>query len=296
MSGSFDRPRGAFALAALVVVAGCGVPALGGESREPTPPLTPAPVPEGSPERLAPGVTADGVDAITLKRAHVDRLAAVGFRTRRTRVVRYANGTLRSRMRFVATISGDGRYLIARTFGGPLHERVGTAGTVLQYGGRARTVRIRRNANGTAVDRTVEPPPADDVPRTALLPDPFGGRVILLALRAVDVGSVTPVDPSTYRIRGDGVDDPRALRSLLTPVLVESIRNVTLAAVVTDEGVIERFRLAYTVRLGDRPVRVVRTARFSLDGTRLRRPAWAANGTRTDPSRTTVNRTDAPDD
>lgn len=270
--------RAAVALALVAVAAGCSAPAVGGGPTPGTDRLTPAPLPEGSPEPLAPGVTNAGiVDANALKEAHIAQLDAGNFTVRRVRVERYANGSLRARTRLTAVFPGDGRYLVERTFEGPVHDRIGTGGTVRQYGDENRTVRLRLAANGSVVERSVASPPGGPVPRSSLLTAPFSGRTVLLVLRAVDFDAATALDDRRgYRLRGSGVADRAALQSLLSPTLVESVRNVSAAAVVTEAGLVEQLRVAYTVDLDGEPVRVVGTVRFSEVGTAtLDRPAWA---------------------
>jgi hypothetical protein len=62
---------------------------------------------------------------------------------------------------------------------------------------------------------------------------------------------------------------------LETPPLLTDLRNGSLRAVVDGDGLVRRYRLAYDARLGDRPVRVVKTHAVVATGTdRLPRPAW----------------------
>jgi len=275
-----SRVRYAVALAALLALGGCGAP-VGGPAPEPTDRLTPVPVPTAPVDGgVAPGVTEAGVaDATALKNAHITRLRDGDFTLRRVRVERYANGSLRARTTLTATYPGDGRYRIERTFEGPDHARLGTGGTTIQYGNPTGSVRLRRAPNGTVSDRSLGPPSSGAVTRTALLTAPFSGRRVLLMLRAADVDDVTPVEGRpAYRLAGSGVDDPAALRSLLSPSLVDDVDNVTVSAVVTSDGLVERLEFAYTAVLDGQPVRVVRSLRYETGNVTLTRPAWAGSG------------------
>lgn len=272
----------------LVAVAGCSAPAIDGTTSEPTESLTPAPVPEDVwADEFAPGLTDAGVvDAVALKDAHVARLADGDFTVERTRVERGENGTLRSRGELGGVFPGDGRYLVVRNFSGGVHETAGTAGTTLQYGDAERTVRLRRAPDGTVRSRSVGRPPTGAVPRSALLAAPFSGRTLLLVFRGVDIDAVTAVNGrDAYRVRGSGVGDRAALRSLFGPTLVERVRVVTVEAVVTADGLVEWFRFQYVVLVGGEPVSVVQTIRFTnLGNTTLAEPAWAEENERTQAS------------
>lgn len=275
------RRRTALVLAVLAVfaaTAGCSAPTVGDATVPSTDRVTPAPVPAGSPTPLAPGVTSAGVvDASALQKAHIAHLDAGDFTVRRTRVERYRDRSLRARTRLRAVFPGGGRYLVERTFEGPVHDRIGTGGTVRQYGDENRTVRLRLSANGAVTGRSVTSPPRGPVPRSSLLTAPFGGRVVLLVLRGVDVDTVTAIDGrAAYRLRGSGIDDPAALQSLLSPTRMRSVRNVSAEAIVTEAGLVEFLRVAYTADLDGEPVRVVRTLGFSdVGNTTLSRPSWA---------------------
>ena len=284
------RARRALAMPVVlaVVLAGCGAPVGGpAPASEPTDRLTAAPVPTASAidDRTAypPGITGAGVDdPVALKDAHVAQLRDGGFTLRRVTVERYANGSLRARTELTATYPGDGRYRIVRTFEGPDHDRLGTGGTTVQYGNESGGVRVRRAPNGTVVDRSPAAASSGAITRTALLTAPFSGRRILLMLRAVDVDTVDPIEGRDgYRIEGSGIDDAAALRSLLSPSFATDVWNATVAAVVTEEGLVEQLRFAYdTVRDGE-SVRVVVTFRYAVDDGRAMTPAnvTAANVT-----------------
>lgn len=270
--------RLAVVLAVVTVTAGCGTPLVDSGPSSPTEPVTPAPLPEGTPEPVAPGVTAAGVaDATALKDAHVAQLRGGNFSVRRERVERFSNGSLRSRTGSTAAFPGDGRYHVERTFEGPVHDRLGTGGTVRQYGDDDGTVRVRLAANGTVLSRTVAGPPGGRVPKTALVSDPYSGRTVLLVLRGVAIDRVTELDGrSAYRLTGSGIADLAALRSLLSPTLMRSIRDVAAAATVTEAGLVRQLLFTYTVDLRGGPVRVTRVIEFTDVGTTtLARPTWA---------------------
>lgn len=261
--------------------AGCGAPSLAG-SQTPTDGVTAAPVPDPGASPVAPGVTTAGVaDPVALQEAHLARLRGGDFRLRQVRVERDANGTLTARTNLTAAFSDDGRYLIARTFTGSTHETTGTAGSRVEYGGTNATVRIARAPNGTVRSRVARPPPTETVPRSALLKAPYSARTILLVFRGVDVDTVTHAG-DRLRLSGAGVANRAALRSLLSPTLIERLRAVRLDAVVAPDGLVRRLEFSYTVVLDDRRVSVSLTIEYTDVGTTtLTRPAWAANETRT---------------
>jgi hypothetical protein len=290
------RARLTVVLALLAVTAGCGTPALERASTS-TEDVTPAPLPEGTPEAVVPGVTTAGVaDATVLKEAHVAALRGGNFTVHHAREEWYANGSLRARTRLVARFPGDGRYLIERTFEGPVHARIGTGGTVRQYGDANGTVRLRVAADGTVLSRSTASAPGGRVPRTSLVTDPYSGRTVLLVLRGVDVDTVRPVEGrAAYRLRGSGVADRAALTSLLSPTLTVGVRNVSVDATVGETGLVERLRFAYTVTLRGEPVQITRTIRFTEVGTTtLDRPAWARAETATVTQATGVRSTTVP--
>lgn len=262
----------------LAALAGCGAPSLADPT--PTDRVTAAPVPEPAAPTLAPGLTTAGVaDPVALKDAHIARLQGGDFRLRRVRVERDPNGTLVSRTNLTAAYPGDGRYIVVRTFAGPTHNVTGTAGSRIEYGGANTTVRLRRAPDGTVRSRVVRPPPTDPVPRSALLTAPYSGRTILLAVRGVEVDAVTRVG-DRVRVSGAGVADRAALRSLLSPTLVQRLRDVRLTALVGAEGLVRRLGFGYTVALDGRLVTVSLTVEYTdVGSTTLAEPAWAATAT-----------------
>lgn len=266
-------------LALALLVAGCNAPADPGSPTR----LTPAPLLETGPVEVAPGVTEAGVaDPTALQDAHINRLANEGFTLRRVRTERYGNGTLRAQTTLVARFPGDGRYYVARTFAGPAHNRIGTAERVLQYGDANGTVRLVRAPNGTVLSRSVRRAPSGAVPRTGLLAAPFAGRTVTLVARGAAFGPPTPLDSrSAYRLRADAVADRAAVRSLLSPTLMDSLGNLTATLVVTEQGLIARLTIAYTVERDGEIIRVSRKVRYiNVGTTTLDRPRWAVNATR----------------
>lgn len=95
------------AVAALVLLAGCSYDAAPPRTRT----VTPAPVPtDPTPSVLAPGVSAEGVDSLALVNAHADIVASRTHTLVASRVVRYADGRLRSRVVQSVRTAPDGSF------------------------------------------------------------------------------------------------------------------------------------------------------------------------------------------
>lgn len=146
--------RLALPLALLLVLAGCSAP--GGQPRgTPASAVTPAPVPSENGtggERLAPGLTADGVvDEEALAAAHRRALENRSYVVRIDATGRYRNGTTFLRYRTVARIGSDSRYLVVNERGGEFPPRVVSNVTRFVVWGDE-TIHVRRTVfeNGTA--------------------------------------------------------------------------------------------------------------------------------------------------
>jgi hypothetical protein len=75
-----------------------------------------------------------------------------------------------------------------------------------------------------------------------------------------------------YRVESTGVRNPGTLASQLR---VESVENVSLTALVSEEGLVREYYLEYTATLGENTSRVERTVQFTALGeTSVERPAW----------------------
>jgi hypothetical protein len=94
-------------LCVLVVLAGCS--GLVGEDSDRAVTVTPAPIPEPSPQYL-PGVAAEGVtDPTMLASAHRSGLTNTSFTRWTNRTVRYPNGTVYQQSNQASRVGADGR-------------------------------------------------------------------------------------------------------------------------------------------------------------------------------------------
>jgi len=282
------------ALAAVLVLAGCGVPggldgsgALGADG-ETTPTLTPVAVPQATDtdrgagvttaqakgsDRLAPGLTADGVtDATALAAAHVDALDGVPFTVRQNVTERTADGSLllstttraavgpdRQRYRFARTSTEilDGERRVLRTVrfadGEVVHERI------ILRGGTDQQILRDRTENLSSL-------PAGLPTR---LRDQTGVARIFDGVETTVAGQTERNGTVVYRVESTGIADPEST----------DLRNASLVAFVTERGLVQEYRLSYvTERVGVGPVHVFSTARFTDVGTtEIRRPSWVTD-------------------
>lgn len=259
-------------LVAVLALAGCSTAttATGGPD---TPTLTPAPVPEDAPgarsDDYPPGVTADGVARpLRLVTRHAAVLRNASYTVRTERTVSYGNGTLRRRSTMTAAFAaGKTRYYQVFERAGPtvdhweryadgerLFEAIMWNETTKYYVPRER-VRARAYP-----DR--------------LVGDPVRQDELYVVLTALNT-TVEPVVRSgnrRYRVTATGLHDPEFLAAW---TYVDAIETVSLTLLVTPEGVVERYRFAYTTTEGSRRVRVTETVRYSEIGTTtVRPPAW----------------------
>ena len=219
-------------------------------------------------------------DAGELLAAHRSHLEGVAFRTNRTVVRTFANGTVESRVRTHARFAGDGDYYVSRTIDGALRERLGIVLHVEQYATNQRGFRRRVLGDGNATYASVAPSDGESPQATALLPGPTAGREVLLALSAVNA-SVTErftVDGERrYRLAGEGIRSPEALRSLTGRSDVSSITNLSVTAVVTESGLVRAYAVRYTDQRPEATLHVVRSGEIAGVGTTdVSRPEWYA--------------------
>ncbi|MFC5971661.1 hypothetical protein ACFPYI_09990 [Halomarina salina] len=279
----------AVALACLLVLAGCGTGGPGGSGPVAST-VTPAPVPDGATptsdrsQRLAPGLTAEGVVAPTaLVGAHTAALRGQSFTTLRGAVTYAEDGRFRSEVSTRGLVSADRRQLLVdRRATGPLVRQVGLAGRTEQY--IAGTTTVRREVRNDTVRYSSGPRDAGIVTGSVLLSDLTAGSTLALALHAMNF-SVAPVEGESkttqYRLVSTEITDPDALVGLAG----ENARNVTFDATATPQGLVTWFRLSYTADRGESSVTVVRTVRFLEVGTTtVDRPSWYSNATNGSPT------------
>lgn len=273
----------AVVLACLCCLAGCSavpVGAGGSDSPEGTETLSPVSVPEQSTatERLAPGLTRQGiVDPLALVDAHRGQLAR-SYRFRANWSVRYANGSLYGRVDQDATV-GPGTFRAGVTAAGrpgflttgpPVRTDVWSNGSVLLE-------RYRRNGTvgyrlvGPAVYRT-----GNGFYQSFRHPKPFRDRVTLFGAIETRVAAVRTErsGPARYTVVGERLDDPDRFAAATN---VRQPTNVSLRAVIDERGLVRSFQLSYDGQFpSGETVHVSRNVTYRAVGSidRVPRPAW----------------------
>lgn len=273
-----ERLAGA-ALVVAVVLAGCG----GAEPARETPTFTGAPLPPSEPEpgrptALAPGLTADGtLRPAELVAAHSRRLANTTYTIRTNRTVREASrlvsrsetrleiGPARERYRYTSEFvrfEPDGRQ-VART-------RI----EVFTDGERTYRKLVQNRSAGRNTSTVLR------VRTSVVLPFELTYDRALFSLFADS--EVTSVD------RAAGGATSYTVTHELDRVQVYSFADeATLTTVVREDGLVEQYRVDYTVTV-DEPVRRVawRVQFTDLGTTRVEAPPWypgpTGTGTETD--------------
>lgn len=271
--------RWPFMLAVLLVLAGCS-----GFAGQPSTTVTPAPLPSDTPERQSfpPGTGAEGVaDPLVLANAHHDIVEGVSYTVRRSRTVRFANGSLAARTTLDARFSANQSrfHLVYRAEGPsagqfdrtPVRIELWSDGDILLQSLTVENETTRQQLPPETFSR--RPSPFDETPG-----DEFGlrshDREVYLLFLGVDVTLTRrTVDGTTvYRARGDAIRQQAALENLER---VTAPRNVHLNATVTRHGLVRSYDLRYDATLDGRPVHVERSARFvDVNETTVDRPSW----------------------
>ena len=274
-------PAAALALAALLVTAGCSAIG-GGDGGGAT--LTPAPVPTDTPEptpvpTVAPGVSRQSVVSVwDLAGTHRRTLEATSYTTVKTIAVMDGERTLQSFTRRVRVAPGGDPYLLRQRY-----ERAEDYPITISP---ARRVRLWYD-NGSGAFRLGGPDGTRYVGDEAIA---AGGLVtdnteykrlgrLLSGFELRVTGRVDAREDTRYRIESDRLRRRSALR--VPPALTDP-RNATITVLVSPEGVVRRYVLAYNASYEGESVRVVQTFRVSAVGsTTVREPAWVeqANAT-----------------
>lgn len=235
----------------------------------PTEPAEPTPIPE-----LAPGLTARGVvDPLALAAAHETALSSRSETVRLRRVVRYANGELRSeriqvtkvnanRSRFHTVITVDGSY---PPFFGDRLEFYTDGETLIQ----ATILPNRSSFFRIPLERYREQNSIENV-----ISSPDAGQVFLL-FATVETRVVARVERAgrmQYRLRSTHLVRPGTLAEAED---VDDPHNVSLTAVVDQRGILLEFTLRYDATIDGRPVTVISSGSHSAIGrTTVPRPTW----------------------
>lgn len=278
---------GAVALVCLLALAGCSAVTGGGTPGTETGTLTPAPVPDSdaASEQLAPGLSNEGVtDPLALANAHGSQLRRP-YRFHSNWTVRYRNGSVHARAVQRTLVTADGfraRVAVAGrpgfvTSGPPTTATFWSNGTVLaeriQRDNRTRYRYLDAETyNGGAGFYT-----------SLRRPKPWRDHYTLFTGLETRVVDEFETDGSTrYTVVGERLRDPATFSAATD---VRRPGNVSLRAVVTEQGVVRSLQLSYegTLPTGRR-VAVTRSIVYDrADAGGLDRPPWfeaALNGSR----------------
>lgn len=258
--------------AALVVVAGYGVytatPQGADESpaaSATTPTRTPAPTTTESPEQLAPGLTDGDVDAWTLSHAHADALSNTSFTVASTRTIRDANGTLRLHDSYTHRIAAGG--WPSRVTSNTTANRARDLGYVGYHdveswnNDTVSLFAITRENGSTIYQRRGAREVGSDATRWSDLYQLLG------TVNATVVDRIETDGTTRYVVVSTSQPDPQAFRYPRT--------NVTVMAVVDEQGLVHRYTTSYDTYRSDEWVHVTRTVRFLAIGrTTVEKPPW----------------------
>jgi hypothetical protein len=257
-------------LAALVATAGCsGV--FGDESG----PSAEATTTDSGP--LAPGLTADGLaDAATFSDAHASNLDERSLTLQERHVQRYANGTLRWRKNQTVRVAANRtRYLLVTDVTGrPMFGDDGGRMEVFADGDRVFRAVETPNRSSANVFRTSDGDPTS--PRGVPF-DPTKSDELYVLLNVFDVTGSEKVERAPrpvgrIRLHSSRLELPELLASRLE---LDTVRNATLEAVVTPEGVVEEYRIEYEGTQGDAVVRGEATVwQEAVGETTVEAPDW----------------------
>lgn len=269
-----EHPIALCLLAALVVLAGCNFVPTGA-----TPTATATPTPTATDVRTtAPpadtgvheGLAADGIfDASALVGAHERALANTSVTTRRNTTERYANGSLRYAERVTARFASDhDHYHVVWSRDGASATTFGTPERFEAWSNESTTVARVNTTGGATYHRG-----------TYRGPDTYPDR-LLVVLTGMETANVTPTTVNgsrAYRVVDRNVSNPRliAMGSVLTPNRIEAVRDVTVAALLRQDGLIQHVVVRFTVEFRSATIGVEERIRFTdVGSTTPTRPAW----------------------
>ena len=261
--------RHALLFAVLLVTAGCSG-AFDGDPTETTR------MPEADHE-FPPGLTSDGLaDADALVTAHADHLEDESVTLRERRVRKYENGSLRWRTNLtLRTAANRTRFRITSdVIGRPVYGENG--GHVVTFADGEAVYRSVETSNSSwaTVLRTATGDP--EQPRSLAL-DSARTDDIYVLLNAFEVNDsanvrVSTDDPRRYRVESSTLVSPDLLASHLD---LDAVRNASLTAVVTSEGLVEEYRLEFVGTKNGTLVRGTTVLRYSAVGeTDVEKPEW----------------------
>ncbi len=282
-------------VALAVVLAGC--PALGGGGTSTTTQVTPVPVP--SPDAWPPGVGPEGVeDPTALAEAHTTSVENASYTLVSNRTIRGANGSLLSLLDVTIRLAADRTYHVSARTAGP------AAPLLLGLP----PARAEFWSNGTVYLRAVPGP--DGVVVNRFSPQAtagtwqywrstvaFGGQdghayeTLRGLFRAIptEVARLegrTESGPTRFFLRGE-----TAVETDFAKAGTGTVEDVTLRAVVREDGLVESVDLAYVRGSGAERIRVRWRIRYeAVNETTVGGPPWPAalaqDSSTTDPSAT----------
>ena len=270
-------------LAVALALAGCGAAPFVGGSDEPVPAATPVPG-----ERLT-GPNPPGVDSgqvlnpTTLGRAHERAIENRSYVLVSNRTVRGVDETLRSRLAVRLALDEDRSFHVEVSTEGPeAPVLLGEPPAEAVYWSDGETYLRRLTRDGRTTHDAYGPPPtwvgtwsywARSVP--------FGGgnnrpstfyASLFSAVPTKVTGPATLGNVTALRIESR---DDRPFSDEGFPGDVESVHDVSLVALVDDDGLVRSLELRYSGTVEGEPVRVHRTVRYEAVGsTSIDRPRW----------------------
>jgi len=252
-------------LALFVLVSGCA----GFAAQETTPTVTPAPVPEtpppepAGPTDFAPGLDEEGsVDPARLAAAHASVLLEESYTVNQTVIERRPNGTVMAR--YVTT----GRF-------GDDPERFASVLRQADEGGDSTRV-VRWFGDTDAVYRFVERDNGTEPTRSDAAEVRNGSDFRSTLTNRGPITRAFGLVPTTAReqvVR----EDTRFLRiATPEPTTVPPLENISVAATVSERGVVHSYRVTYEVDRNGQRIHVTVLLRYTdIGSTTVGRPAWA---------------------
>lgn len=279
--GSRSGSLPALALVLAVILAGCGG-ALLGEDR--SPPATATATSNQSTMLPPPGISSLRVlNPSALGRAHARAVENASYVVVSNRTVTRPNGSLRSRLTTRVAVDDRGHFLAtAETAGPDAPVFIGESPATATYWSNG-TVYLRTLSHDGRTTYTQYEPPATWIGTRAYWTEavPFGARsnrpatfyaAVFDAVPARVVGETSIHGTPVLRLEGP-IDETDTVGDL--PDDPDSVSNVTLVALVDQDGLVRALDLRYVGTLDEKPVRVNWSIRYSAVGsTEVERPPW----------------------
>lgn len=273
----------AVALAALVLLAGCGAFPLVGEEGG----STPAPTPvrgDGVTSSPPPGILSlQVVNPGALGRAHAESIENESYVLTSNRTVAAENGTLRSRLALTVAVDGGQGFLAAASTAGPeAPVFLGNPPADAVYWSNGTTYARRLSHDGRTTYTEFPPPDTWVGTRSYWTTSvPFGGRAnrpaafyasLFSAVPTRVTGETTLAGTPVFRLENEA---DRPFSDATFPGGVESVHDVSFVALVDGDGLVRSLDLRYAGTVDGEAVRVEWTLRYEdVGSTTVRRPAW----------------------